>query len=145
MSQPKFESGDYVKIKGSSRAFTVQSVYCLLECPDRALGYYYSGEFFEDVHESKLDIVKGSAISREKLPATTNKSKFSDNLKFLMKKNEVTFTQLALGSGVSRSSCYDAAYRSTPTKMSTIVNIANFFKVKIDDILFSEMSDGSTN
>lgn len=138
MQASRFKRTDKVRFKGSSRGFTVEAVYYLVDCPDRASGFYYSGENEKDVHESKIDFDNENG-------AQLSDVRFSENLRALIEKHNVSFTQLSMGAGVSRSSCYDAAYKGAPTKVSTLVNLARYFKVSIDELMFGKIDGSKTS
>lgn len=147
MGQPKFKAKERVRIKGSSRSFLIQSVYLLIECSSRPSGYYYSGDILCDIYEDRLEAISTNSEKSESdfQLANLKQSKFSDNLRALIKKNGITMTELSIGSHVPRSSCYDAAYRGTPTKVSTLIGLANFFKVSLDEMMFGDMASDESS
>lgn len=137
MQGSKFGFGDSVRIKGSNRFFTIKAIYLLFGDPTRPQGFYYSGEMDKDIHESKLDLASAGKKLNTAMPIET---RFSENLRALIKYKKVTFTQLSIESGIPRSSCYDAAYKGAPTKVATLVSLAKYFGVSMDKLMFGNIT-----
>lgn len=145
MQASRYKRGDTVRIKGTSQVFKVGSVYYLVDSSDRKAGFYYSGYPGKDIHEADLDMDAGNGSDHP----DGCEIRFSENLRALIARHKVTFTQLSIGARVSRSSCYDAAYRGAPTKVSTLVSLSRFFNVSMDELMFGKIAEdqsaGSTD
>jgi transcriptional regulator with XRE-family HTH domain len=67
--------------------------------------------------------------------------KLAENLRYLLKKHNLTVTELARGAGLPYSTCHDAVYGAPVTRPVNVARLARYFQISMEQILF-ERIDG---
>ncbi len=73
----------------------------------------------------------------------TNKSKniiLDENLKNLLKENNITLTHLANKTGLNKSTLHNYCNGVRPRCLLALVRISEFFDISLDELIFKEFS-----
>lgn len=66
---------------------------------------------------------------------------FKQNLKYLTSNTIISQSKLALALGISRQAVYNFIYKEADPRLSTIIKIAEVYKIKPEDLMFKDLED----
>lgn len=84
-------------------------------------------------------------LFRELIAVMETKVYLSKNLHFLLKKNYVSQNRVCTASQISKATFNNYLHGVTPQGIATILAIAEFFKIKPEELLFSDLQNNVIN